>query len=104
MSRATLIIFSAFNIFVTASCAHVSSDGWSREEAQGKLGRHAQCLGNPNDSLLEWGPNFPGWERSRQPKAVGRPVKVGSKGVIREILPVSEGRYRVVVHWDPEKP
>ena len=104
MRRSVLLFCWLFSILVTASCAQASADWWSREEAQGKLGRYVQCIGNPNDSLLEWGPNFPGWERSQQPKAVGRPVKVGSKGVIREILPVSEGRYRVVVHWDPEKP
>jgi len=102
--RFLLFLIMLGNVFAAAPRAEAPPEGWSREEAQGKLGRCVQCLGNPNDSLLEWGPNFPGWERSRQPKAVGRPVKVGSKGVIREILPVSEGRYRVVVHWDPEKP
>lgn len=104
MRRFFLFLIVLVIVFAAAPRAEAPPDGWSREAAQGKLGRSVQCLGNPNDALLEWGPNFPGWERSRQPKAVGRPVKVGSKGVIREILPVSEGRYRVVVHWDPEKP
>jgi hypothetical protein len=58
---------------------------------------------NPERQLLKWGPRFPGWDRSRQPKAVGRPVEVGSRGVIRESLRVSDGRYRVVIHWDPER-
>ena len=79
------------------------SDGWSREEAEGKLGSHVQCVSNPDEELLQWGPNFPGWDRSRQPKALGRPLKVGSKGVVREILQAAEGKYRVVVHWDAEK-
>lgn len=104
MRRFLLFLIMLGNVFAAAPRAEAPPEGWSREEAQGKLGRYVQCIGNPNDELLEWGPNFPGWERSRQPKALGRPVKVGSKGVIREILPVSEGRYRVVVHWDPEKP
>lgn len=104
MRRFFLFLIVLVIVFAAAPRAEAPPDGWSREAAQGKLGRSVQCLGNPNDALLEWGPNFPGWERSQQPKAVGRPVKVGSKGVIREILPVSEGRYRVVVHWDPEKP
>ena len=48
------------------------------------------------------GAQLEGWERSKQPKALGRTVKVGSKGTVKEILRVSKGKYHVVVHWDQE--
>ena len=87
-----------------ALAAEPLSEGWTRQEAEAKLGTRVECLCNPDQELLQWGPNFPGWDRSRQPKALGRPVKVGAKGTIKEILPAADGKYRVVVHWDPENP
>ena len=94
------LFFSLFWVFCATSQAAESA--WSRREAEDKLGTRVQCVGNPNQGLLQWGPNFEGWERSKQPKALGRAVQVGSKGTVKETLRVSKERYHVVVHWDPE--
>lgn len=104
-NRRTLIPLSlALLWMIWAGSPTLAADsGWSRTEAEARLGTRVQCVSNPDGELLQWGPNFPGWDRSRQPKAVGRPVKIGSQGVIKEILQLAEGQYRVVVHWDPEK-
>jgi hypothetical protein len=99
-----VLSFSVVLIFSAALFAEVLSDGWSRQEAEAKLGVRVECISNPNQELLQWGPRFEGWDRSMQPKALGRPVKVGSRGAIKEILRVSEGKYKVVVHWHPEAP
>jgi hypothetical protein len=87
----------------SASLPESKADGWSRQEAEAKLNLRVECIRNPDQKLLKWGPNFTGWERSRQPKALGQPVQVGARGYIKEILKTSEGKYRVAVHWDPEK-
>lgn len=86
------------------SSAAELSDGWSYQEAEAKLGARVDYLGNPGQEVLRWGPIFPGWDRKKQPKAVGHALKVGSQGTVKEILRVAEGKYRVVVHWDSEKP
>jgi len=104
-NRRTLISLSLALLwmFWAGSLTLAGDAGWSRVEAEAKLSTRVQCISNPDGELLQWGPNFPGWDRSRQPKAVGRPVKVGTQGVIKEVLEIAEGQYRVVVHWDPEK-
>ena len=94
------LCFSFFWVFCATSQA--ADSAWSRREAEDKLGTRVQYVGHPNQGLLQWGPNFEGWEKSKQPKALGRTVKVGSKGTVKEILQVSDGKYHVVVHWDPE--
>ncbi len=103
--RSLSVLSLALLGFLSAAlAAEPLSEGWTRLEAEAKLGTRVECLCNPDQELLQWGPNFPGWDRSRQPKALGRPVKVGAKGTIKEILPAADGKYRVVVHWDPENP
>lgn len=103
MKRPSVVLaLLLIGFFTGASGAEASSDGWSHDEAEEKLNTRVECLSNSHEELLQWGPNFPGWDRSRQPKTLGRPVKVGAKGVIKEILQVSEGKYQVVVHWDRE--
>ena len=102
--KASISLSLALLWMIWAGSVTLAGDSaWSRTEAEAKLDIRVQCVSNPGEALLQWGPNFPGWDRSRQPKAVGRPVKVGAKGVIKEILQTSEGQYRVVVHWDSEK-
>jgi hypothetical protein len=94
------LCFSLFWVFCETSQA--ADSAWSQREAEEKVGARVQCICNPNQGLLQWGPNLEGWERSKQPKALGRTVKVGAKGTVKEILRVSKGKYHVVVHWDQE--
>jgi len=105
-NRKTLIalMFSLLWGFWAASVTQAVGPGWNRQEAEAKLGIRVQCASNPNQRLLQWGPNFPGWDRSSQPKAIGRSVIVSSTGTIKEIMKVSEGQYQVVVHWDRANP
>lgn len=103
MKQSRSFLVSLFGMFATVALAQALPDGWSRAEAEAKLGVRVQCVRNPDDRLLQWGPNFPGWDRGRQPKALGRPLMVGTQGVISEIMPVSNGKYGVVVGWDAEK-
>lgn len=101
---AVVISWLLLGFLLFPSEAAASFNSWSYREAEAKLGTHVVCISNLHEQLLQWGPNFPGWDRSRQPKVLGRPVKVGANGVVKEIRQVSEGKYQVVVHWDPEDP
>jgi hypothetical protein len=98
------LTFFLLSGFWTISHTQPAGTGWSRQEAEAKLGIRVQCANKPHQGLLQWGPNFPGWDRSRQPKALARPVTVGSTGTIKEILKVSESQYQLVVHWDRANP
>jgi hypothetical protein len=105
-SLAMIIIATSLfllNILSAVSRTEAKADGWSRQEAEARLSLRVECIRNPDQKLLQWGPNFTGWERSRQPKALGQPVRVGARGSIKEIQQTCEGKYQAVVHWDPEK-
>jgi hypothetical protein len=105
-SLATIIIATCLflhTIPCSASLPESKANGWSRQEAEVKLNLRVECIRNPGQGLLQWGPNFTGWDRNRQPKSLGQPVRVGARGSIEGILKTSQGKYQVVVHWDPEK-
>lgn len=80
-----------------------NSDGWSEDAARAMIGKTVACVRTPHEPILKWGPRFRGWHRDKQPKATGRPLDVGATGKVSEILQVSKGLYKVVVHWDSEE-
>ena len=85
------------------SSAQCLPNEWSKEEASDKIGKRVEYVGLPGHDLLQWGPRFPGWSPEKQPKSIGKAIKKGACGTIKEFIKTPRGGYLLVVHWDQEE-
>lgn len=75
--------------------------GWTKAEAQAKVGKRVRYEQESNYGLLQWGPiRKNGRPTFRKP--IGRVVKPGSTGTVTDIVPDRMRGYEVIVEWDPD--
>ncbi len=100
------VVWTVSLIFVlvllsAASDAGQTGKGWTKAEAQAKVGKRVRYEQASNSGLLQWGPIKKNGRRTLQ-KPLGRGVKPGSTGTVTDVVLDRMRGYEVIVEWDPD--
>lgn len=76
--------------------------GWTKAEAESKVGKRVRYERLSQPPLLQWGPIRKN-ERPVFQKPLGRGVKPGATGTVTSIVKDVSRGYEVIIEWDPEE-
>lgn len=102
MKRFTCILSLIVLVAPTVpSSADGSDGGWTRVQAESKVGTRVRYESLSQPALLQWGPV----KKNGRPayrKPLGRGVKPGSTGTVVDVVLDRMRGYEVIVEWDPD--